>query len=88
MILQYVGRINFVAWEVMMFQGHKNWAHWNVALWLSNDEPLYRFVCDCVKHNKNRKAAVRAILRGLPERTPDGARYSAKAVYAAIEDWR
>jgi hypothetical protein len=24
------------------YQGWKNWETWNVALWLGNDEPLYR----------------------------------------------
>ena len=23
------------------FNGHKNWNHWNVSLWINNDEVLY-----------------------------------------------
>lgn len=25
-----------------MYQGWANWATWNVALWVGNDEPVYR----------------------------------------------
>jgi hypothetical protein len=32
----------------MKYNGHKNWNHWNVSLWLFNDEPLYRLMCDIV----------------------------------------
>lgn len=35
------------------YNGHKNWTHWNVALWLGGDEGLYRFARDA---------------EGLPER--------------------
>ena len=24
------------------YNGHKNWNHWNVSLWLYNDEAMYR----------------------------------------------
>jgi hypothetical protein len=35
----------------MSYNGHKNWNHWNVALWLFNDENLYFNV---VKHHVRR----------------------------------
>lgn len=26
----------------MPYNGHKNWNHWNVSLWINNDESIYR----------------------------------------------
>lgn len=31
----------------MSYNGWKNHATWNVALWIGNDEPLYRTALDC-----------------------------------------
>jgi hypothetical protein len=31
------------------FNGHRNWNHWNVSLWINNDEGLYRLALDCIK---------------------------------------
>src|ERR1700690_2594170 len=28
--------------QMAKYQGHKNWNHWNVALWIASDEPMYR----------------------------------------------
>jgi hypothetical protein len=32
------------------YHGWKNWATWNVALWLSNDELLYKLARRCVRY--------------------------------------
>lgn len=70
------------------YNGHKNWTHWNVALWIGNDEWLYRFARDTIRRHKTRDAAARAIVNELSEmgitKTPDGARYSIAAVRAAL----
>ena len=65
------------------YNGHKNWNHWNVSLWINNDEGLYRMAREKVKWYGKAKAAV--ILAGLlPSRTPDGAPYSVSAIRAAL----
>lgn len=68
----------------MSYNGHKNYAHWNVSLWINNDEALYRAALECIRHTSTRDAAVRAMAAYLPARTPDGARYSHSAIRAAM----
>ena len=67
------------------YQGHKNWNHWNVSLWLFNDEGLYSIVVRHVRRRSGTKdEAARRILSELPEKTPDGAPYTFSSVRAAI----
>lgn len=33
------------------YQGHKNWNHWNVSLWINNDEGLYKLARECIRRN-------------------------------------
>lgn len=68
------------------YYGHKNWTHWNVSLWLYNDESLYSLMQSCKRREKTRRDAAKELLTMLPSRTPDGARYSFVAVYAAMTD--
>jgi hypothetical protein len=73
-----------------MYNGHKNWAHWNVSLWVNNDEGLYRdALCYLKAAGGSRKRAARAMLYALTNwahtpKTPDGARYSISALYHAM----
>lgn len=68
------------------YLGHTSKAAWNVALWLGNDEPLYR---ECVrlitKFGKRYGRAAQALMLQLPPKTPDGFRYTHKAVKEALE---
>lgn len=71
------------------YNGHKNWNHWNVSLWINNDEGLYRMARDCVRHNRgSREAAAQSMLEILTgarvTKTPDGAPYSASSIRAAM----
>lgn len=73
------------------YNGHKNWTHWNVALWLGNDESLYRMAMEykgrktpAGKEYTPRRAAYKAQAM-LPPKTPDGARYSIVALTEAIK---
>lgn len=72
----------------MSYQGHKNRNFWNVALWIGNDEGLYRMAREHIRRAKTKDEAARAILAELQsagvEKTPDGAPYSFSAIRAAI----
>jgi hypothetical protein len=73
----------------MSYDGHKNWNHWNVSLWINNDEGLYRMA---LEHWRNcsgtRQRAARNMLDELKEygirKTPDGAPYSVSSIAAAM----
>lgn len=72
-----------------MYNGHKNWNHWNVSLWINNDEGLYGLALDCIRNSKSRGEAVEAFLANLTtDKTPDGAPYSKSSVRAAMVDMR
>lgn len=70
------------------YNGHKNYNHWNVSLWLNNDEPLYRLAQMAARDQINRDAAARYMLDVLASRgvthTPDGAPYSVTTIKAAM----
>lgn len=66
------------------YNGHHCRNCWNVALWIANDEGLYRFALECRARARNATQAARDMLESLPTRTPDGARYTLSAVRAAI----
>jgi len=74
----------------MTYNGHKNWNHWNVSLWLmGSDECLYYMVRDKVRKAKTLDRAAENImewLRGLE--TPDGAPYTFTSVRAALQGCR
>lgn len=69
------------------FNGHKNWNHWNVSLWINNDEGLYkmtRSLVQCYRYCGGKTAAAKALLEYLPKKTPDGAPYSVSSIRAAM----
>ena len=72
------------------YNGHKNWNHWNVSLWINNDEGLYRYALECVRYNKTRDMAAESMLNALEEmgiyKTPDGAPYSKTTIKAAMRE--
>jgi hypothetical protein len=78
------------------FNGHKNWNHWNVSLWINNDETLYKNALFYRNHYRKasghgltgKDRAVRAFIQRLKDEgithTPDGAPYSFSSVSAAM----
>lgn len=72
------------------FNGHRNWNHWNVSLWMNNDEALYQWMADAQAIGGDKNTAARMLLSALREagitHTPDGAPYSVSAIRAAMRN--
>ena len=78
-----------------IYNGHKNWNHWNVSLWINNDPGLYYAALAWVRTESNRDTAARGFLNellsgeiyGKPvNKTPDGAPFSLSSIRAAFRD--
>jgi hypothetical protein len=71
------------------YNGHKNWNHWNVSLWLNNDENLYHMMRE-FRDQASRRLAAKNMLSWLQDcgmqKTPDGAPYSLSSIQAAMAD--
>lgn len=69
------------------YNGHKNWNHWNVSLWINNDEGLYLTAVHFARSH-NRQKAAQLMLTYLNDmglhKTPDGAPYTVTAIKAAM----
>ena len=69
------------------YNGHRSWNAWNVSLWLSNDEGLYRWVTRLVREYGKERAALKVFREIGGERTPDGAVYNRTCIRAALTGW-
>ena len=74
------------------YNGHVSWNAWNVSLWISNDEPTYRFAIDCLERpsKKGEKPSLTLATTRFMEwyggaKTPDGAVFNRKCVMLALE---
>jgi hypothetical protein len=78
--------------------GYKNLAHYNVAVWIHNDEKLYNMMIAIVKDSYSILEAVRRFYRKVNncseyatfskvplQKTPDGFTYTFIAVQEAME---
>ena len=73
----------------MGYNGHRNWNHWNVSLWLNNDEGLYRAMMEHIRCARTLDRAARRFMSELEGcETPDGAPYSYTTVRAAMRGAR
>lgn len=74
-----------------MYQGHKNRACWNVALYLFNDYGLYHVMREEVSSGVTLDCAALNILEWLRragiDQTPDGYRFSKTAIRLALQHW-
>jgi len=68
----------------MKYNGHKNYNHWNVSLWINNHEGLYNWAQQLLKtHTKQQTAEIMTdTLEG--QSTPDEVRYSFSSIRAAL----
>jgi hypothetical protein len=69
------------------FNGHRSWDHWNVALWLSNDEWWYRQALEVLEAHPDPRDAAGVFLWffGLDgSTTPDGAEFNLSTVTEAL----
>lgn len=73
------------------YNGHRSRNAWNVALWIGNDEGLYRLARECIRRTRTLDDAADRLLCMLAEaapdgnpRTPDGAPYTKTTVRAAL----
>ena len=81
----------------MRHNGHKNWNHWNVSLWINNTEYLYDAARHYVRRSNNLDTAASLLLNHIrlassatkehPPTTPDGAPYTYTSVRAALRGW-
>lgn len=72
------------------YNGHEGWTAWNVALWIANDEGLYRQAKVFRNSSRTLEKAAEAMLAFLKEagvqKTPDGAKYSKHNLKLAMRD--
>lgn len=70
------------------YNGHKNWNHWNVSLWINNDEGLYNMAREYIHVYRTKAIAAYAMINALHDAgvwlTPDGAPYSQTTIRAAM----
>jgi hypothetical protein len=70
------------------YNGHKNWNHWNVSLWINNDEALYNRAVFFVRRYRGSRDVAAGLfwesVGGKGTKTPDGAPYSKSAIRAAM----
>ena len=70
--------------------GYPSYNAWNVSVWISNDESLYRFALNCLRETQRNgviriEKAVTRFMNSLEgSRTPDGVPYSRRSVKIAF----
>ena len=83
------GRTGIADMTTKSYNGHKNYAQWNQALWLNNDYGLYQMMVEHVNNCSGTKdKAAQNILDELHSRgithTDDGVKWSKAGIRAAM----
>jgi hypothetical protein len=72
------------------YNGWKNRQTWNVALWINNDEPLYRAAVQYMTERKGKKATYLGFIKheGMQhDRTPDNVAWAGTRLdYKALNE--
>lgn len=68
------------------YNGYKSYSAWNQALWIENDEMLYRQAVDLVNHLGARKAAKVWMECYGGQKTPDGIAWNFTRVYDTFKN--
>jgi hypothetical protein len=72
---------------VKPYNGHPSYNAWNVALWLANDEGLYRLAIDLIRRSRTRDDAAETLTTILLEAsptTPDGVPWTKTNIRRAL----
>jgi hypothetical protein len=64
----------------MSYNGWANYETWNVALWIGNDESLYRMAKQCAKFPTPYRRLCHKLIANGYDRTPDGVRWNSPKV--------
>jgi hypothetical protein len=76
--------------KVTDYNGWKNRSTWNVALWINNDELLYKRAISFMEHYENQKSPYKSFLvhnEMQEDKTPDGIKFlSASLDYKALDE--
>lgn len=64
------------------------WEHHNVALWMNNDLGYWSLAQECLRMTGNLKKATDMFRAEVGYSTPDGAKFTKRAIRAALRDLR
>lgn len=70
------------------YNGYESYDHWNTALWLNNDEPMYNLMMNEIEKvvymQQSLQEACTNILLALPNKTPDDAEWKTDTLYDLV----
>lgn len=70
----------------MGYNRRKDWDHWNVSLWINNDDTIYDAAYIMVSQMGAKKASSVLAKTLAGTKTPDGAKYTYNNIYSTLSD--